>query len=79
MRTLQCKLDVDLDATARDLEECTRDGVNKLADNQFQTLTLVAKMFMKQRVMNRETGGGGGGGGGGGEGGGKNMPKKEVV
>ena len=37
MRTLKDKIEVDLDATAHDLEKCTREGVNKLADDLVHT------------------------------------------
>ena len=49
MRTLNNKLEVDIDATAHDLEECTREGVNKLADDLVHTLAQAAKMSTKHR------------------------------
>ena len=49
MRTLKTKLEVDIDTTAHDLEECTREGVNKLADDLVHTLAQAAKMSTKHR------------------------------
>ena len=44
MRTLENKLEVDIYATVHDLEECTREGVNKLANDLVHTLAQAAKM-----------------------------------
>ena len=49
MRTLKTKLEVDIDAAAHDLEECTREGVNKLADDLVHALAQAAKMSTKHR------------------------------
>ena len=48
MRTLKNRLQVDIDATAHDLEGCTREGVNKLADDLVHTAQ-AAKMSTKHR------------------------------
>ena len=50
MRTLKNKSEVDIDTTAHDLEECTRKGVNKLADDLVHTLAQAAKMSTKHMV-----------------------------
>ena len=47
MRTLKNKLEVDIDATVHDLEECTIEGVNKLANDLVHTLAQAAKMSTK--------------------------------
>ena len=49
MRTLKDKIEVDLDATAHDLEKCTREVVNKLADDLVNNLTQAAKTSMKHK------------------------------
>ena len=43
MRTLKNKLEIDIDAAAHDLEGCTREGVNKLADDLVHTLAQATK------------------------------------
>ena len=55
MRTLKNKLEVGIDATAHDLEECTREGVNKLAGDLVHTLTQAAKMSTKYREGKKNT------------------------
>ena len=54
MRTLKNKLEVDIYATAHDLEECTREGVNKLADDLVHTLAQAAKMSTKHRESKKK-------------------------
>ena len=54
MRTLKNKLEVDIDATAHDLEECSREGVNKLADDLVHTLVQAAKMSTKHRQSKKK-------------------------
>ena len=54
MRTLKNKLEVDIDATAHDLEECSREGVNKLADDLVHTLVQAAKMSTKHRESKKK-------------------------
>ena len=49
MRTLKNKLQVDVNATAHDLEACTREGVNKLADDLVHTLAQAAQMSTKYK------------------------------
>ena len=54
MRTLKNKLEVDLDATAHDLEKCTREGVNKLADDLVHTLAQAAKTSPKHKEAKKK-------------------------
>ena len=54
MRTLKNKLEVDIDATAHDREECTREDVSKLADDLVHTLVQAAKMSTKHRESKKK-------------------------
>ena len=54
MRTPKNTLEVDIDATAHDLEECTRDYVNKFADDQVNTLVQAAEMSAKHRECKKK-------------------------
>ena len=49
MTTMKNKLESELNATAENLGECTRDDINKLANGLGHTLTKATKMSLKHR------------------------------